>query len=306
MIPLFSIIIPLFNKEDYIKNTLLSVLNQTFNDFEIIVVNDGSTDNSLNIVESISDSRILIFSIENSGVSAARNFGIQKASGKYLAFLDADDFWEATFLEHIYKLITKYPQEQIFASALKIKTKKGIYFATYSKLDLKTNQEGVLNYFQYSLDHSILHCASSIFNKEAVMKIGAFNETLSTSEDTDYWIRAGLNYSVVFLNIPLATHQVVNNGLTKSNRKRFKSIDYSKYNSLNASDYFHEYINKNRFSSALKYKLLGDYESSKKLTEKIDFSKLNFKQKALLNMPLSITKIVVSIYNKFTYKKNYF
>ena len=306
MKPFFSIIIPLFNKEDYVKDTLLSVFKQVFNDFEVIIVNDGSTDNSLNIINTLKDDRIQVFTKTNEGVSSARNFGMNKASGKFLTFLDADDVWEETFLEQIHELIIRHPKEHIFATALKIQTKKETYFATYNNLNLQASEVGILDYFQNSLDHSILHCASSVFSKEAINTIGEFDITLSTSEDTDYWIRVGLKYVIVFLNKPLATHHVVDNGLTKSNRRRFKSIDYLKYKSEKKSDYFNDYINKNMFASALKYRLVGDIDRYKNLKKEIDFSKLNIKQKALLNSPLFITKIAVSFYNKFTHKKNYF
>jgi hypothetical protein len=189
---------------------------------------------------------------------------------------------------------------------LNIKTGKDTYLATYKNLSININDVGVIDYFQYSLDHSILHCASSIFSKEAIDTIGNFNEILNTSEDTDYWIRIGLKYPIVFLNKPLATHQVVTNGLTKSNRKRYKSIDYSIYKTLNQSEFFKEYINKNMFASALKYRLSGDLENYKNLKKELDFSKLNMKQRILINLPLSLTQIAVNIYNQFSHKKNYF
>ena len=87
----FSVVIPLYNKEHYIGKTLKSVLNQTFQDFEIIVVNDGSTDHSLDAARSIKSDRVQIISQENAGVAVARNTGIEHASAEYIAFLDADD-----------------------------------------------------------------------------------------------------------------------------------------------------------------------------------------------------------------------
>lgn len=307
MKPFFSIIIPLYNKEKHIKNTLQSVLDQSFSNFEVIVVNDGSTDNSLNIVNSIKDTRIKVYSIKNSGVSAARNYGIKKAQAEYIAFLDADDLWENNFLEQINRLIHNYPKEHIFATALKIKTKKSSYFASYKNLDLSPNQVQVLDYFKYSIDHSILHCASSVLSKTAIQKVGEFNETLNTGEDTEYWIRIGLKFQVVFLNTALATHLVVDDGLTKSNRKKFTSINFSKYdNNSNQSDYFKNFINKNKFSSAIKYKLVGDTFNFQKLKNEIDFKRLNFKQKLLLNSPLFITKLIINSYNLISFKKNYF
>lgn len=307
MKPFFSIIIPLYNKEKHIKNTLQSVLDQSFSNFEVIIVNDGSTDNSLNQVNAVIDERIKVYSIENSGVSAARNYGIKKAQAEYIAFLDADDLWENNFLEQINRLIHNYPKEHIFSTALKIKTKKSSYFASYKNLDLSPNQVQVLDYFKYSIDHSILHCASSVLSKAAIQKVGEFNETLNTGEDTEYWIRIGLKFQVVFLNTALATHLVVDDGLTKSNRKKFTSINFSKYdNNSNQSDYFKNFINKNKFSSAIKYKLVGDTFNFQKLKNEIDFKRLNFKQKLLLNSPLFITKLIINSYNLISFKKNYF
>ncbi|MCX7550555.1 glycosyltransferase family 2 protein [Xanthomarina sp. F2636L] len=307
MKPFFSIIIPLYNKEKHIKNSLDSVLDQSCSNFEVIVINDGSTDNSLDIVDTIIDERIKVYSIKNSGVSTARNYGIKKAQADYVAFLDADDFWEHNFLEHINRLIRNYPKEHIFATALKIKTNKNSYFASYKNLDLSPNQVQILNYFKFSIDHSILHCSSSVLSKKAIEKVGEFNENLNTGEDTEYWIRVGLKYQVVFLNTPLATHLVVDDGLTKSNRKKFTSINFSNYdNNSNQSDYFKYYINKNKFSSAIKYKLVGDTFNFQKLKNEIDIKKLNFKQKLLLNSPLFITKLIINSYNLISFKKNYF
>lgn len=96
---MFSIIIPLYNKADYVAETLRSVLNQTYNYYEVIVVNDSSTDNSLEIVSSFHDKRIHVYTKKNEGVSAARNYGIMHAKHDYIAFLDADDIWDIDYLE---------------------------------------------------------------------------------------------------------------------------------------------------------------------------------------------------------------
>lgn len=96
---MFSIIIPLYNKEKFIKRALDSILNQSFQEFEIIVVNDGSKDNSEEKVKEVSDPRIKIINQVNAGVSAARNRGAEEAQYKYLAFLDADDIWDKYFCQ---------------------------------------------------------------------------------------------------------------------------------------------------------------------------------------------------------------
>ena len=104
MIPFFSVVIPLYNKEQYIKNTLQSVLNQVFQDFEIIIVNDGSTDRSIDIVYALNDKRIQVFTQENKGVALARNFGIKKSKSKFIALIDADDTGESIICQKLKKV----------------------------------------------------------------------------------------------------------------------------------------------------------------------------------------------------------
>lgn len=103
---LVSIIVPLYNKEQYIKKCIVSLINQTYSNLEIIIINDGSTDNSLEIVENIKDPRIKIFTIKNGGVSNARNFGIKQANGDYLMFVDSDDYVSKEYVESFVSELT--------------------------------------------------------------------------------------------------------------------------------------------------------------------------------------------------------
>lgn len=111
--PLFSIIIPLFNAEKYIYKNITSILEQSFRDFELIIVNDSSTDKSLNIVKSFDDKRINIYTKINEGTSKARNFGLKHAKGDYIFFIDADDYIEPNALEKYYKIINEYNPDLI-------------------------------------------------------------------------------------------------------------------------------------------------------------------------------------------------
>ena len=106
---MISVIIPLYNKEKQIAKTLQTVLNQTYQNFEIVIVNDGSTDRSVDEVKKFLNSRIRLINQKNGGVSAARNRGIKEAKGEYLAFLDADDIWQNNYLQTQIDLICKYP-----------------------------------------------------------------------------------------------------------------------------------------------------------------------------------------------------
>ena len=120
--PKIAVIIPVYNNSFSIATTLSSALQQTFTDFEVIIINDGSTDQSLKIIEQYTDDRISIFTQENKGVSAARNLGIEKATAPYIAFLDADDFWFPNHLEELYLLIQDFPDCGMYCNRYKIKT----------------------------------------------------------------------------------------------------------------------------------------------------------------------------------------
>src|SRR5690606_24640193 len=114
---MFSVVIPLYNKELSIIETINSVLGQDFDDYEIIVINDGSTDNSRQKVYSIIDSRIRIIDQANGGVSSARNRGINEAKYEWIAFLDGDDLWKNNHLQTFKKMITNYSEYKVFCTS---------------------------------------------------------------------------------------------------------------------------------------------------------------------------------------------
>ena len=141
----FSVIIPLYNKEAYIEQTLGSVLAQTYPFFEVIIVDDGSSDASLQIVNRITDSRIRVISQVNSGVATARNRGVKEAKENYVAFMDADDFWAPNYLERIVFLISTCPDAGIFACRY-VEMMNGNRKAV--SIDLETTFEyGYISYF---------------------------------------------------------------------------------------------------------------------------------------------------------------
>ena len=112
----FSVVIPLYNKRRYVRDTLQSVLAQSYPRFEIIVVDDGSTDESVEIVKSINDNRIRVIEQRNSGVSVARNRGVWEAKERYVAFLDADDWWHPDYLQRMVRLIEECPKAGLYAA----------------------------------------------------------------------------------------------------------------------------------------------------------------------------------------------
>ncbi len=197
---MISVIIPLYNKESCILRTMRSVLAQTYSDFELIVVNDGSTDKSFLEAKKLIDSRIRLIDKENGGVSSARNAGIIAAQSEYIAFIDADDIWLPDHLATISEMIEKHStQALIFATSI----------AKISNLEeVKTRENTSSNflliddYFQLA-SKPITTITSSSFavKKEAAISAGLFNEKLHYGEDVEFW------------------HKVMKNGkLSKSDR----------------------------------------------------------------------------------------
>ena len=123
--PFFSIVIPLYNKEEYIVTTIDSVLSQNYSNFEVIIVDDGSTDNSAQLIKNYSDERVNYYYQNNAGVSSARNKGIELANFDLIAFLDGDDLWEKEYLKSIVELYHLYPNVSVYATAYNFKSEDG-------------------------------------------------------------------------------------------------------------------------------------------------------------------------------------
>lgn len=150
----FSIIIPLYNKEKYIQRAVDSVLNQTYQNFELIIVDDGSTDGSLSAIKNYTGNpKIRIISQNNKGACSARNTGINSAMYKYIIFLDADDAWMENFLKEICNLINQYPDCGIYATSFqRILSSKKIQKYKFAGMSFaNTQQTGIINNLFYSM-----------------------------------------------------------------------------------------------------------------------------------------------------------
>ena len=236
-----SVVIPLYNKERAVVDTIQSVLNQTIAPCEIIIVDDGSTDNSLNVVRSFvnsfnQSSNIKIIHKENGGVSSARNRGIKEAKGDYIALLDGDDLWEPTFLEEQLKLIHDFPDAAIWGVGIAI-IKGGMCYKWQQGMgdDFRGYVE---NYF--GTKHNDLFCSSSVvIRKEVFEKVGYFDERISSSEDLDMWYRIILKYPVVFYDKVLVYYnQDAENRVAYDTVVRFPLTKDSKYYFDKFSDEF--------------------------------------------------------------------
>ncbi len=204
---LFSVVVPLFNKAGTVVRAVKSVLNQTVQDFEIIVVNDGSTDGGEKMVGSVMDSRIRLFNQTNQGVSVARNRGIKEASCNLIAFLDADDEWLPQHLERIRTLVDLFPASDIFATSYEYVLPDGrVRIPEYNHMPVQLNSAGILeNYFEIAaLSDPPLWTSAVVVRKTALEQIGGFPDNIVAGEDLLAWARLAARGPVAYFNAPLA------------------------------------------------------------------------------------------------------
>lgn len=208
---MISIVIPLYNKEQQIVETIQSILKQTFQYFEIIIVNDGSTDHSVEEVKKVTDSRIRLIHQPNAGVSAARNRGIEEAQGKYIAFLDADDEWKPEYLETQYNLTQRYPECSVFACNYEFRNMQGHVQSTIIRKLPFTGEYGILsNYFEVaSCSHPPLWTSAVMVKKGAIQSVGGFPVGIKSGEDLLTWARLACKYIIAFAR---TSHAIYNLG----------------------------------------------------------------------------------------------
>jgi len=288
--PFFSVIIPLYNKEKDIQQTLESLFMQSFEDFEVLVVNDGSTDTSLALVDSIKEPRLKVFSKDNEGVARTRNFGVAKATSEHVVFLDADDYWHADHLQNLHHVITQYPSHLWYATAYEKQHHSRLITPMQSPI-LKKDPHwkgSIENYFKWSLQDPLAWTSAVCMKTSFFTSLNGFDAsiTMGAGEDTDLWLRAALQAPLAFSRKITARHRLdSSNRLSKISALQRKYMDLDQYESLTQEiPFLKQYLDSNRYGIALHHKLAGDIATFQRLKEKIAPTSLNAKQKKLLNM----------------------
>ncbi len=298
IMPKFSIIVPIYNKAPYVKKALESIVIQTFKDWELIIVDDGSTDNSMNVVrERISElgsERVRVIQQQNAGVAAARNNGVKESRGEYICFLDADDWWEPTFLEEMDRLITEYPDAGIYASNY-------IYYKpgkTHVALSLP---RGYMNYPKAYYEGSAMPVwtGATCMPRKVFDEMGGFPVDIKLGEDFLLWAKTAIHYPVAFCEKPLAYY---NNDIPASLRAT-RNLHAPEHHMLFHLDPLLNEINrlpstsnksawirlidKLRVQGLLEYWLSDKYHTSaEKELQKVDWSKHPPKAKNLYEQPI--------------------
>lgn len=189
--PFFSVIIPVFNRKEFLERAINSVLSQDFKDFELIIVDDGSTDGLENY---IFHPDIIVFRKDNGGVSSARNAGVRKASGKYIAFLDSDDEWKSSKLSLQHNFIIENPEIRIFQSDEE-------WVRSGEKVNPKKIHKKIAgDIFYNSLKLCLVSPSAVVLKKEIFDEYGLFDENMPVCEDYDLWLRISAKEPVGLLN----------------------------------------------------------------------------------------------------------
>jgi glycosyltransferase involved in cell wall biosynthesis len=206
MEPLVTVVIPLYNKEKSIARAINSVLNQTEQNFEIIVVNDGSTDNSASAVENLQVlEKLKLIHQENRGECAARNRGIKEASTELIAFLDADDEWLPEFLETILALRAQFPIAEVYGTSYFKRNGNGILELPCFSFKFGESWKGIIqNYFETILKNNPFCASSMAATKNILEKIDGFPPKVKYGGDADTFIRLSLAAKIAYINKPLA------------------------------------------------------------------------------------------------------
>ncbi len=190
--PTISVVIPAYNGERTIVETLQCLQKQTFSDFEIIVINDGSTDGTLEVIKTVQDSRLKVFSYSNGGLPVARNRGILQATGEFITFIDADDLWTPDKLELQLAALQKNPEAGLAYSWTLVMDEKGENFHPGTSVSFEGNVHA-----QLLLSNFIANGSNAMLRREAIASVGEFDSTLRSCEDWDYWLRVAPDWSFV-------------------------------------------------------------------------------------------------------------
>lgn len=282
----FSIIIPVFNKEKYINETILSVLNQTYDNYEIIIINDASTDNSLKIIEEvISDKAVIINNKNNLGLSASRNIGFEASSDKFVAFLDGDDVWDKNFLKEINELIINFPKESIFGTYYKENYDGKIL---YPKINIKEKLLGtkfvVKNFFEANLRRLIITQSCLVFKKNIFDTVGLYNPEITFAEDIDFYIRCFQNFNLAYsYQTYHMQRKMVHKSISNSKTDNLNYPLLDKY--LGVSDELNRFINFYNYCFCRRKKNEGSKKSMIYYRNKIRFRWIGFLKTIVLFLP---------------------
>lgn len=283
-----SVIIPAFNCEKFIKRSIDSVLSQTVLPSEVIVVDDGSTDNTCCIAKSYGGIVRVVTQGRNCGAPSSRNFGVKNAIGNYIAILDADDEWFSEKNEISLGLLDKYCSDWCIVGQVKVSSNERV-----ACIKNQFFQNSLENYFSLLLNNRSVCPSAFTINKSVFNEVGLFNEFLTTGEDLEMWWRIASRFPAIgYSSRPLVKYYVdVAGSMTNSRRNEEKLIAFwesvGKIQCLNNSDNQRLFVSaRNRFANkALRFYWRDKYYAASRFLEKLGVVEFNFFMKFLMLIP---------------------
>lgn len=215
--PLVSVIIPTFNRAQVLNRAIISVLNQTYKNFELIIVNDGSTDETDAVLVKLNNEKIIIMEQDNKGVSNARNNGIKKAQGEYICFLDSDDEWLDTKLEEQINYLKQNPKT-VCIHTNEVWIRNGVRVN-----QMKKHKKGGGDQYLPSLQLCLISPSTVFLKKQVLIELGCFREDFPVCEDYDLWLKLTSIYPIDYIDKPLIKKY---GGHEDQLSKKFFGMDY--------------------------------------------------------------------------------
>ena len=295
----FTVILPLYNKAPYVTKAICSVLSQSFTDYELVIMDDGSKDDSFDVASKAIEGRANchLHWQENAGVSMARNNAAALAHGEYLCFLDADDWWAPNYLEEMSKLIDACPEAGVYGTGYTIvnKTKNRTRVAP---IGVEPGfEKGYINYCRVYANgmYMPLWTGAVCVPRSVFDEMGGFKRPLKLGEDFDLWIRIALKYKVAFLNTALSYYNQDSapewravGRLQDPRCHMLWNLDYLEEEERKNPDY-KQLIDNLRTAALLPYYLSKQYrEDARRELDKVDWTKQPEKIRALYRLPIPL------------------
>lgn len=267
-----SVIIPLYNKAAEIERTLRSVLEQSLQPLEIIVVDDGSTDGSAAIVERVGGERVRLIRQQNRGVSAARNKGIELSRGEYVAFLDGDDRWMPDYLKSLTDFITRYPDCGAYGVAFYVDSGDGLVLADTPQT------EGEVDFFAESMQRYVLIPSAATLRRDVLLDVGGFPNGMRMGEDQFLWTKVARSAKVAFLPTPLVVYsRAASNRSAATYRPEQTIYSFEQLYDAQAEDLSNEYIARVALGKAIVESVSGGTKRAKQVAKFFSYNKLSRK-----------------------------
>ncbi len=291
-----SVIIPLYNKASEVERTLRSVLAQSTLPQEIIIVDDGSTDGSLEVVRGVESSLIKIISQENAGVSAARNRAICEAQGEWVALLDADDRWHEDYLSEQMRMIERYPDCGAYATAFVVDDGVREVVADTPK------SEGEVNFFEESMHRYVMIPSATVLKRELVLELGGFPVGMRMGEDQYLWTKIARKAKIAFLPKPLVIYsRAAENRSAAIFRPEVSAFSLEDLYDESASEISNEYVARVALGKALIESSRGGTAQAQRALEFFSYNRLSGKlmrKVRILNaLPVWLRPKVLALYN---------